>query len=243
MLKKIVSICAIVASASFALWDYFPILPSGSGQVVGGIVYNDQDPMTVFGAETGVRYSLTNWFELSMKLDYRFFTHFDGEDAKMDGLGNIPVGLRFQLTPGFGIFADVEIPVGDDSFSPDYLSYAFGLQHTSLLGIVAWGSAFGAELNTENSVIIFLLGNELDILLGQFVPYVGFNIYMGEDFGPQGEGANGFEIYPGLKFGVTPSLVLDFSVHFFGGDLFTVSYFGEDFDAPTVFSFNVFYTF
>lgn len=242
MLKKIVSICAIVASASFAIWDYFPILPSGSGQVSAELQYSDQDPVTAMGAVAGVRYSLTNWFELYTKLNYRFFTHFDGEDMEMDGIGNIPVGLRFQLTPGFGIFADVSIPVGDDSYSSDYLSYAFGLQHTSLIGIVAWGSVFGAELNTDNSLVLFLLGNELDILLGQLVPYVGFNIYMGEDFGPQGEGANGFEIYPGLKFGVTPSLVLDFSVHFFGGDLFTVSG-DDDLDDPMAFRFAVFYTF
>lgn len=239
MFKKIVAIAALAASTSFAVWDLFPIMPNGMGQVRGQLIYTDQDPLTSLTSTVGARYSVADWIEVALNLDYRLFTHFDGDDVGPDGFGYLAPGLRFQVTPVFSIFGDVMIPLDDESYTGDVIRYDFGIQHASIWSRLIWGTSLEVQMNTETSVVIFAFEDEFDIVLGQVVPYIGFNLYMGEDFGPGGEGANGFEIPLGIKFGVSERLSLDVGVHFMGGDLFEI----YGCDDPMIMGFEIAYIF
>ena len=40
MFKKIAMACAFIATASFATWDYYPVLEAGKGSFAGGLYYD-----------------------------------------------------------------------------------------------------------------------------------------------------------------------------------------------------------
>lgn len=242
MFKKLIAVCALVASASFAAWDYMPALPAGMGQVVVSGQYADADPITQADAEVGVRYSLLSWLELYVKMDYRLFTHVDGDDAKVDGLGDLPFGARFQFIPIFNIFVDFVAPTGDDSYNDDDWTYGFGLQHVSLYGKLVWATEIGFTIyNDAADVRAFNVANEWDIILGAFVPYIGLN-YVYAFAGESDDDAMGYDVFLGLELGFTERSSIDFSVHFMGDDFYEdwVFYGG---DSPLVFNAAFFYTF
>lgn len=240
MIKKVLVACALAASVSFAEWDYFPILPQGQGQVVGAIGYTDVDPLTWLEGEVGLRFSPFSAMEVYLKFDYRFFSHVDGEDADADGIGNLPFGVKFQLTPQFAVFGDVLLPIGDKSFNDeDEFTFNFGFSHVSTYTSLAWGSEFAATYMTDSDVLVLNIGDEWDLLMGRFVPYFLLNLEYGVYMGPGGGDAIGVVASPGAKLSLTEVASLDFSVRFYFGELH------EFFrcDDPTQFVLAFFYAF
>lgn len=240
MLKKILAMCALVATVSFAEWDMFPILPQGKGEVVGAMQIKDQDPVSMMTGETGVRFSPLSFMELYLKLDYLFFTHIDGEDAELDGLGNLPVGVKFQLNQSYALFFDAVLPIGDEDINYDYTVFQIGISHVNLYTNLAWGSEFGVTFYLEDDVYVFNFGDEWDILLGRFVPYFVFDLAMGIYAGPEEDDyASGFQLGFGAKFSITEAVSIDFSMNFLLGDLY------ESFgcDDPKLYTLAVFYRF
>ena len=237
MFKKIIAACALVASTSFAAWDVFPILPGGQGQVKAAVGYTDQDPLTTLESVLGARFSLTDWLELSLQFDYLMFTHVNGDDVELDGPALLNPGIRFQLSPAFSIYGDMFVSLDDELTGSDYLTYDFGVQHTSVFGFLAWGSDLGLQMNTGNDLVVFKLADEMDLLLGAFAPLVGFDFYFATEFSD--ETANGYEFYFGAKFSTSQTLMLEFTVRFRDGELFEKGIY----DDPTLFEFDVFYNF
>lgn len=223
MFKKIFAVCALAATVSFAEWDYFPILPQGHGQVVGSMQYTDANPITWLDGEAGVRYSLLSFMEVYMDFEYRFFVHNDGEDMDADGIGSMPVGVKFQLNPQFALFGDFLLPIGDEDIGYDYLVFAVGISHVNLYTNLAWGSELGVRFYTEDDVYDIHLGDEWDVLLGRFVPYFAFvydlNIYSGPD---TDDYTNGFELGFGAKFAVSASVTVDFTFSLLFGDMYKI---------------------
>lgn len=222
MFKKLLAACLLMISASFATWDYFPILPGGLGQMKGQVTYEDQDPFSRMRANIAARYSLTNWLEINAKFGYLFFTHANGDDTDIDGFENLPFGLRLQLNPAISIFGDFVAPIGDDSFNDDDWSYYFGMQHTSFMGRVLWGSELGIGIYSDGDYFTLFLGDELDFVLGSFIPLVGFNFvtaYYDDDYRNDSMDT-GYDLYLGFKFGVSLAVSIEFSVHFQGGDYY-----------------------
>lgn len=241
MFKKILAVCALAASVSFAEWDYFPILPQGQGQVVGAIGYTDVDPLTWMEGEVGVRYSPLSFMEVYLKFDYRFFSHVDGEDAKADGIGNLPLGIKFQVTPQFALFGDFLLPTGDESYNnEDEFIFDVGFSHVSMYSMLAWGSEFAVTFYTDSQVLVFNVGDEWDLLFGRFVPYFMFDVEYGVYTGPGGS-SDAFGVIAGLgaKFSITEAASLDFSARFYFGDLHEY----YNCDDPVQFVFAFFYTF
>ncbi len=238
MFKKIIAACALVASTSFAAWDYLPILPSGMGQVVVSGQYNDADPLSMMDVEVGARFSLLSWLELYVKMDYRLFTHKDGDDMDVDGLGNLPFGARLQFFPSFNIFADFAAPTGDDSYSDEGWMYRFGFQHVSLYGVLAWASEIGFSIYPDEHLRVFNVANEWDILLGFLNPYIGVNLLYAYNRFADSD-ALGYDVFLGLILAATEHTSIDFSVHFLGDDYYEIN----GCDSPIAFNVAFFYTF
>ena len=142
MFKKIALAAALTATASFATWNYFPVLENHKGQAEVGVTDLMQDKTNQLGLFVGARYTVIPNLELGVKLPYTVFTHWDGEDAKRDGLNNIPLMVRYQFMPIMNAFVDVDLPVlilprevGDVLEVPSVLEHLHQLDVRELSGV------------------------------------------------------------------------------------------------------------
>jgi hypothetical protein len=239
MLKKIILAMALVATASFATWDKFPVLEQHKGQAEVGLAYAMQGDLSALGIFGAARFTVVQNLELGVAVPYTIFTHFDGEDVKRDGLNNIPLMVRFQFLPILNAFVDVDLPVGDEEVSDDGLGVHFGVQFSQKFGIVNFGSELGLEIRTEGDNEIsppwlLNIGAEADFLVTDMLtPYVGLDFYMwlgeythdGDEIaGSDASGTIGVAPYIGLNIAITQMFYADVSASFgFGED-----FFGED---------------
>lgn len=185
MFKKILLVTALVASASFATWDKFPVLDQGKGQVKLGLEYGKNDDWSHFDANVGARYTVIPNLELMLDLPYRFFTHNDGDDAKADGLLDPAIGVRYWFQPMFGIFLDVDLPLGDDDVGQytAYQGWAFhfgGQLSTQIVDKLSIGAELGLKVYTEGDDKFdrgtdLNLGAELDYDAGAVIPFFGLD--------------------------------------------------------------------
>ena len=250
MFKKLITCLALFATMSFAAWDNVPILKKGSGQVAGKIGYTSQDPLSGVIVAAGVRYSALNWLELSAFLPFGFYSvSSNGLSKDFDGLMNAQVGLRFQISQGFGLYVDGHMP-GSNELSDDQFAVEFGLQHSNLFSSAIWAKYIGYMLGDPWTNQYLYFGTELQILLNHFVIYSELRILMGQEntnycsggYSCSDEGgSNGFLFGIGVKIDLTDVLTLDISAELGSGDRFR----NEELNLgePYAFGANIFYNF
>ena len=239
MFKKIALVTALVATASFATWDKFPVLEAGKGQAEIGASYSmagDVSSLALFGQ---ARYAVISNLELGVAVPFTLFTDIDGADGP-DGLGNIPVMVRYQFMPVMNAFVDVSIPTGDEEVigRADGLGFYFGVQYSQAFGAVNFGSELGFGLRTEGDndaapPYDLKIGAEGQFPLGMVTPYVGLDLNMwlgetthdGDDVTPWDEsGKMGLMPYVGANIAINQMMYADVSAAFGIGD----DYYGPD---------------
>jgi len=228
MIKKIALAAALAVSASFATWDKFPVLENHNGQAKAGFGFGiPEDKTTTADLYAGVRYTVITGLELGTVFDYRLFTHYDGKDAKTDGVANLPILVRYQFLPILNAFLDVTLPIGDDSFNGDATQFHFGAQYSSTFGIVSLGTELGLQLETKGGdkttpPWILNVGAEGDFVLGPVTAYVGAdvlvelgkNTYDGDNVGDSHTGDLAIFPYVGANYAVNQALSFDVAAIF-----------------------------
>ena len=239
MFKKIALATALVATASFATWDKFPVLENHKGQGQVGVQYKmrgDWSGLDVYG---GARYTVIPNLELGLKLPYTIFTDDDIDATDdPDGLGNLPIMVRYQFMPVMNAFVDVELPIGEEELVDDGLGLHFGVQYSQPFGIVNFGSELGFQIRTEGDnhftpAYVLNVGAEGDFAISQMItPYVGADLNIkvtdsdtdapGIEYDDSGD--MGLWIYLGGAFTINPMFTVDASFGFGLGE----DYYGED---------------
>lgn len=181
MFKKIALATALIASASFATWDKFPVLEAGKGQAKVGIDYMMNGDWSGLDIYAGARYTVIPNLELGLKLPYRVMSDYDGYDAP-DGLRNLPLMVRYQFMQPMNAFLDVTLPIGEEEIDGDAVGFHFGVQYSEKLGMIDLGSEVGLALETEGDDKTtppwkLNVGIEADFMLGgPLTPYIGADV-------------------------------------------------------------------
>lgn len=189
MLKKIILACALATVSSFATWDLFPVLENHKGQAkLGASTFyreiNDRD-MYALILRAGARYTVIQDLELALDLPYRVFTYIDGENADIDGFGDLHFSTRYQFIPTMNVFVDVYAPVrhiNDGSWDFDV-----GLQFSRQIDqLLSFGSQLGASFTIFRGydyIPLYVDGAACIrfAVTPQFTPYFGpsFNLFLG----------------------------------------------------------------
>lgn len=210
MLKKIVLAAAVAVSASFATWDYFPVLESHKGQAKLEFGSEIQDPFTEFMVTGGVRFSPAQNFEFGIELPYTIFCLSDGSFQSWNGVRDLKTMFRYQFLPFMNAFLDITIPTANAYlYYPDYaFAFYFGTQFSKNFGLLNLGSEFGLYIETRGEDKTMPpqrlnLDAEADLAISQvFVPYAGFSLGMLIGKYRQ-EGHHVGNSYTG-KFGIAP---------------------------------------
>ncbi len=238
MFKKVVLATALVASASFATWDKFPVLENHKGQAKVGFGYTMQGDWSGADLYAGVRYTVIPNLELATVLDYTLFTDFDGVDGP-DGLGNLPIMVRYQFMPTMNAFLDFTLPIGEEELNDDGFGFHFGVQYSQEFGQIALGSELGLSIATEGDDEVsppyeLNVGVEGDYTVNEmFCPYVGIDMMImlgeythdGDELpGSDASGTIGLLPYVGVGITINPMFSVDVSASFGIGE----DYFGED---------------
>jgi hypothetical protein len=235
MFKKVLLATALVATASFATWDKFPVLENHKGQGQVGLQYLMQGDMSGMGIYGGARYTVIPNLELGTKLPYRIYTDYDGNDGP-DGLGNLPIMVRYQFMPIMNAFVDVELPIGEEELADDGIGIHAGVQYSQPFGMVNFGSELGFTIHTEGDdeytpAYVLNVGAEGDFAVNEMItPYVGADLNVkvtdSESHGVEGDdsGDMGLWIYLGGAFAINPMFTVDASFGFGLGE----DYYGED---------------
>ena len=78
MFKKIILLAAVIASYSFATWDYFGLLQNSQGSFKAGLYYDTDDDWSQMGLRVAARMNVTPQFELSLQgFGYQFWGETD----------------------------------------------------------------------------------------------------------------------------------------------------------------------
>lgn len=195
MFKKIALAAAITATATFATWDYFPILDAGKGTVEAGLYYDWDGDWSQAGLKIGGRYTVVPNLELSLQsFGYQFWgendcSHCGGNDGG-DGLRDITLGGRYMIAPNLNVFADINLPIGEDdpdggvnAPSSDEIAIYAGAQYAALLapqlmlGTEA-GLDWGFEHHDYERGLELHVGAELDysVMEHGLTPFIGLQL-------------------------------------------------------------------
>ena len=102
MFKKIILLAAVIASYSFATWDYFGLLQNSQGSFKAGLYYDTDDDWSQMGLRVAARMNVTPQFELSLQgFGYQFWGETDCDACAEGGSGlkDLAIGARFALDP------------------------------------------------------------------------------------------------------------------------------------------------
>ena len=237
MLKKIALATALLATASFATWDKFPVLEANKGQAEAGATYTMAGDFSSLGMFVQGRYTVIPNLELGLSVPFVLFSDYDGVDGP-DGLENIPVMVRYQFMPTMNAFVDLIIPLGDEELADDGFGVHFGVQYSQPFGSVVLGTEAGFELHTQgddeySDSYDLNLGAEVRIPMGMVTPYVGLDLDMligeptidGDEIpGSDRSGTLGIAPYVGANIGITEMVYADVQARFGIGE----DYYGED---------------
>ena len=236
MFKKIALATALVATASFATWDKFPVLENHKGQVKVSDYLLMQDKWSQDGSTLSARYTVVPNLELGLKLGYVFYTEWDGKDLdpKQEGFDNIPLMIRYQFMPAMNAFLDVTFPTGsEDLYGKDKpFGFHFGAQYSQEFGMVSLGTELGLQLETagddkDTPPWTLNIGAEGDFAVSQLLtPYVGIDLYMllgkfthdGDNYGDSYTGDLLFNPYLGITFSFNSVVSLDICASFLFGN-------------------------
>lgn len=240
MFKKIALAAALVATASFATWDKFPVLEQGKGQAAVGINDLMQDKWNQLGLSAKARYTIIPNLEVGFEIPFVIFTHWDGEDAEADGLADIPLMVRYQFMPTMNAFLDISLPTCNEDLCGEDgpVGFHFGAQYSQNFGMVNFGSELGLAIETKGDDKTtppweLNAGAEADIAVNPMLtPYVGLDLamllgkytYDGENGGDSHTGDLGIGPYLGLGIAFNPMITLDLCAQFiFGKDYLKVT--------------------
>lgn len=234
MFKKIALATALVATASFATWDKFPVLENHKGEAKVTEDYGMQDKASWDEMSIGARFTVIPNLELGLVLGYHLFSNWDGDDLEIDGLTNLPIMVRYQFMPTMNAFLDVTLPIGNEDVVGDdgEIPFHFGVQYSQKMGIVDLGTELGLQIETAGDdkttpPWTLNLGAEGDFAVSQmFTPYVGIDLYMllgkftfdGDSKGDSYTGDLLFNPYLGLGIQFNQMLSFDINASFLFGN-------------------------
>lgn len=174
MLKKIALALAVVASSSFATYNYFPVGEAGKGQVEVGLAHTWDDGWSTTALRLKGEYVVIPNLELAiMGLGYQF-----GDN---DGFTAMTLGARYQFMPMLIAAVDVALPLNSDDVAPyDPFGLYFAIQYTQeLMPNLVLGSELGLNWKFEDEDIDeglkMTLQGELDYTIASIglTPWVG----------------------------------------------------------------------
>ena len=225
MLEKIALATALLAAASFATWDKFPVLDNHKGNAEVGVAYGVSGDVSALEMTGGARYGAVPGFEMGILFPAVLYSEVDGERGP-DGPGNVQLMFRRQFHPAANVFLDLALPVGSRGVADDGYSFHFGMQYSRNFGAVDFGSEAGFEFHTDGKDKLsapynLVLGGEARIPMGAVVPYFGvdFDMWVGEltydgkkIFNSDVSGTIGAIPYVGAKVAFSESFYVDVSV-------------------------------
>lgn len=221
MLKRIALAAALTATASFATWDFFPVLEGGRGQAELAFFYFNVEKLSEVQIAAGARYSITPSFEVAIGIPFLAYAAYDGESYDdVAGLAQIQLMTRYQFTPNVNAFVDFILPSCSKETCDDdgAFGFHFGAQFSLKSNIVNFGSELGLQLHTSGDDEInppweLNIGAEADFEVNPvFVPYIGIQThillgkftYKGEGISNDFTGKTGFDPYFGFTANFTP---------------------------------------
>ena len=244
MLKKVILAAALAVSAAFATWDYYPVLEAGKGSVKGDLYYDWHHDWSHAGLKLGVRYSLIQNLEISLQdWGYQFWGETDCKGCANggNGLRDMTLGGRYQITPMVNAFLDFILPVGSTDWDgpgtstpgQDELALYLGAQFSMPTGVP--GFKFGTEGgifwgfehdNWDRGLEIHMAGE-----VGYTIPNIGLTPFIGmklkfritesewegedgKEYGDDDDGDNQFILWLGADYFVIPNQ-LDVSAKLF----------------------------
>lgn len=246
MFKKIALATALIATASFATWDYFPVQEAGKGQAEAGLYYDWDNDWSQSGIKVGARYALIQNLELSIQsFGYQFWSEVDCKGCPNggDGLRDLTLGARYQIDPRINAFLDVNLPIGSDDdgrnghpVSSNEVALYLGGQFSMAIP-EAPGLAFGTEAgldwgfehdNFERGLEIHV-GGEMDYTIPNvgLTPYLGlqFKLQLTEsttddgDTGWDDAGDNQINIWLGAAYAIDPMITVKAQLIVRSGDM------------------------
>ena len=119
MFKKFILAVALLAGASFATWDYYPIPDSSHGSFEAGLYYDKDHNWSQAGLKVGGRFTMIKSLEISFtSWGYQFWNEDDcaGCVNGGEGLRDLTIGSRYQVAPMVTAFLDFNLPVGEDEY-------------------------------------------------------------------------------------------------------------------------------
>lgn len=226
MFKKIALICTFVATATFATWDYYPVLGAGKGSFTGGLYYDWHNNWSQAGLTIGGRYTIIEKLELSIQSwGYQFWSEEDCANCVNggDGLRDLTIGGRYEVAPMVTVFLDMNLPIGGDEVSDDEIALYLGGQFsmpTNVEGLkfgTEAGILWGFEHDNQERGLEFHLGGELAYTVPNVgvTPLVGMQLKFrvtestweddaGREIGGNDDGDNQVIIWLGAGYFVIP---------------------------------------
>ena len=147
MFKKIALAAALITSAAFATWDYYPVLEAGKGSAEAGMYYDWYHKWSQAGIKVGGRYSLIQGLEVSLQgWGYQLWSEEDCDGCANggDGLRDLTLGVRYEIAPMITVFLDFNLPIGGDEVTNDEIALYGGAQFSMPINEVP-GLKFGTE--------------------------------------------------------------------------------------------------
>lgn len=228
MLKKIALATALVASASFATYNFFPVGEAGHGQVEVGAQYGWTEHTSDMNILLGGEFVVMPNLELSLfNIGYQLWNEPDECDdhcPDTDGLKAMTFGARYQFMPILIAALDVNIPLNGEHTlsSKDYDPFGLyaAIQFTQeFMPGLALGSEAGISYKFEDENRTEGLGLTVKAELDYTIASIGLTPWFGaefdmrlsdveDDLGPvkneYGSGDNAITIWLGAGYTINP---------------------------------------
>lgn len=227
MFKKIALAALLVASSSFAAWDYYHLPEAGKGTVKGQFLYDSDDPWSQWALNVGARYILVPNLELSL-LSFGYLSwETDGSDGA--GFTDLTLGARYAVMPIVNIFLDLNLPIGNNDVS-DRLSFTLGGQFSQelvpnlVLGTEA-GVYWGFKRHDFEPGLVMNIAAELGYTIPEYglTPFVGLELKykLTDDEGYNWEdnaGDNSICLWLGTAYAINSEMTVDGKLKVRSGD-------------------------
>ncbi len=213
MLKKIVLALAVVASSSFATYNYFPVGEAGKGQVEVGLAHQWGDGWSTTALGLKGEYVVIPNLELAiMGIGYQF--------GDADGFTAMTLGARYQFMPMLIAAVDVALPLNSEDVAPyDPFGLYFAIQYTQeFMPNLALGSELGFDWKFEDEDLEEGLMMTLQAELDYTIASIGLTPWVGLEYDQQlsdnqvkghktnGSGDNGISFWVGAGYDINAML-------------------------------------
>ena len=225
MFKKIALAAALVSSAAFATWDYYPVLEGGKGSAKGNLYYDWDHDWSQAGLGVGARFSVINGLEISLQdWGYQFWGEWDCSGCVNGGSGlrDLTIGARYQFMPVLIAALDVNLPLTSKDVTGDYDPFGLygAIQFTKEFVPNLWfGSEAGVSYKFEDEHMTEGLGLTLQVELDYTIASIGLTPWIGAEMDMRisdvevevagvkskyGSGDNAFLVWIGAGYDITP---------------------------------------